>query len=100
LTNIFLSTSNFKLKIIIIDDYQDRFTDRLVLIRHGEALANQLQLVAGQQESPLTERGKHQAWALQSALEHLEWDCCVSSDLQRAQDTLEELMITNAVKTV
>lgn len=66
---------------------------KLLLIRHGQSLANTQGRLQGQMDSPLTERGRDQARALAHRLAREGW--CVSavhsSDLKRAAETAEIL---------
>lgn len=59
----------------------------LFVVRHGETAANVEKLFYGQLEYPLTERGKHQAQALQPLFQNYTIDRVYSSDLSRACDT-------------
>ena len=60
---------------------------RLGLIRHAETVWNREGIIQGQQDSPLTDRGKKDAdrWGL--ALSRISWDRMLGSDLGRAVDT-------------
>lgn len=60
---------------------------QLILIRHGESVANQMGVVQGHFDSPLNDRGKAQAQALASALAHERFDAIYASDLARAHET-------------
>lgn len=59
----------------------------LILIRHGETLWNQQGRMQGQQDSPLTELGLHQARQLARRLRQVAFTTLYSSDLGRAQQT-------------
>lgn len=61
----------------------------LILIRHGESTWNAEQRLQGQENPPLSERGRAQAARLREALEALPVAGVVSSDLDRARDTAE-----------
>jgi probable phosphoglycerate mutase len=60
-------------------------------MRHGETLFNQLHLIQGSCDSPLTERGKKQAQIARRYFtqNNIEFDKCVCSTQERASDTLE-----------
>jgi glucosyl-3-phosphoglycerate phosphatase len=61
----------------------------LILIRHGESTWNAEQRLQGQENPPLSDRGRAQAARLREALEALPVAGVVSSDLDRARDTAE-----------
>jgi len=56
-------------------------------VRHGESEANATRRFAGQSDSPLTERGRRQAEAVASALDHVAFDKIVATPLSRSLDT-------------
>ena len=62
---------------------------KLLLIRHGESVANTEGRLQGQMDSPLTDRGREQARALAHRLVRERWSVSSihSSDLCRAADT-------------
>lgn len=60
---------------------------QLILIRHGESVANQMGVVQGHFDSPLNAQGKAQAQALAEALAHERFDAVYASDLARARET-------------
>jgi broad specificity phosphatase PhoE len=68
---------------------------RFYLVRHGESVANQWGVVAGQQDVPLTDEGISQACALGRFggywRELVVWRV-VSSDLQRARNTITHML--------
>ena len=68
---------------------------KLVLVRHGETLANRDHLIDGQTDSVLTELGKRQAVAAGNALKDVYFGLAVSSDLPRARSTAELLLGQN-----
>ena len=59
----------------------------LILIRHGQTLFNQLGLVQGWSDSPLTELGIQQAQKAAKILENEKIDYAYSSTSERAYDT-------------
>lgn len=63
----------------------------LYLMRHGETLFNQLKLVQGACDSPLTEKGIKQAQAAKKYFDnqHIAFDQAYASTQERACDTLE-----------
>lgn len=63
----------------------------IVLIRHGESTANVETRWQGQGNSPLTDRGRHQAETLARRLGPDPFDLVVASDLDRAVDTAHAL---------
>lgn len=64
---------------------------RLYLMRHGQTLFNQLKLIQGASDSPLTELGIHQAGQARRYFQAagIEFDRLYSSTQERASDTLE-----------
>lgn len=60
---------------------------RLYLARHGESTGNAEQLIFGQRDYPLTEKGRAQARALGRSLEGARIERVVSSPLVRALET-------------
>jgi probable phosphoglycerate mutase len=65
----------------------------LLLIRHGQSVANKEGRLQGQFDSPLTDHGREQASALARRLQHDRWDISAiyASDLRRAKETAEIL---------
>ena len=59
----------------------------LYLVRHGETEDNVAQIMQGQTQGRLTERGRQQAMMLAGQLAGRHFDAFVSSDLRRAVDT-------------
>lgn len=57
------------------------------LVRHGETEDNVNQIMQGQTDGRLTERGREQARQVARRMEHVPIDAFYSSDLQRAIDT-------------
>lgn len=64
----------------------------LVLLRHGQSVANAENRKAGHTNSPLTEEGKSQARDVQDTYRGYSWDAIFCSDLVRCQDTLRIIM--------
>jgi broad specificity phosphatase PhoE len=64
---------------------------RLWLIRHGETEHNIRRVFQGQLDTPLTERGRHQAELTAAALGGVNFDRIYASDLARAFDTAQAL---------
>src|SRR5918995_6428158 len=65
--------------------------DRLILVRHGESTWNAEELLQGQLDPPLSERGREQSKALAGMLDGLPEDRVLCSDLGRARETAELL---------
>ena len=65
--------------------------DRLILVRHGESTWNAEELLQGQLDPPLSERGRGQSQALAGMLDGVPADRVVCSDLGRARETAELL---------
>jgi alpha-ribazole phosphatase len=64
---------------------------RLLLVRHGETHWNVERRFQGQQDSPLTERGRWQVERLAARLRPLQLAAVYSSDLQRTMETARPL---------
>ena len=60
---------------------------RFGLIRHAETLWNRARRIQGQQDSPLTARGRRQAERWGRALSAVAWDRILASDTGRAAET-------------
>jgi glucosyl-3-phosphoglycerate phosphatase len=65
--------------------------DRLILVRHGESTWNAEELLQGQLDPPLSERGREQSRALSAILDGLPDERVICSDLGRARETAELL---------
>lgn len=59
----------------------------LLLVRHGETVDNVLQIMQGQTQGELNEKGREQAREVCSRLEDEAIDVFISSDLKRSLDT-------------
>jgi broad specificity phosphatase PhoE len=72
---------------------------KLLLIRHGQSVANTEGRLQGQFDSPLTELGRDQARALARRLAREDWSLSAiyASDLSRAAETAEILAATLSV---
>ena len=66
-----------------------RKTIKLILIRHGQTLANKKKLLQGASDGPLTSKGEQQAKILGEHLRAFQIDHLISSDLIRAIHTAE-----------
>lgn len=69
---------------------------RLLLVRHGESVWNEEERIQGQQDVPLSERGRAQAKALGRRLRDEFLVACYSSPLRRAAETAREILSTLA----
>jgi probable phosphoglycerate mutase len=63
-----------------------------LLVRHGESVYNAEGRIQGQQDAPLSERGRRQAERLGERLRSYPFDACYASDLSRAADTARAIM--------
>jgi broad specificity phosphatase PhoE len=70
--------------------------DRLILVRHGESTWNAEELLQGQLDPPLSERGREQSRALAAVLDGVPEERIVCSDLGRARETAELLGVRPA----
>ena len=68
---------------------------KLYLVRHGESVANEKKVYAGQTDVMLTENGRNQARQIQPVLAQIHFDKVYSSDLSRAIET-QRLAIPDA----
>lgn len=64
---------------------------QLVLIRHGESVANSQRILQGHLDSPLNETGRQQAQSLAETLGEDRFATVFASDLLRARETAEIL---------
>lgn len=62
------------------------------IVRHGQTLFNFLERVQGWSDSPLTDKGVHQAKAVAIHLASIHFDAIYSSDLTRAMHTAEAIL--------
>lgn len=60
---------------------------RIYLIRHGESQNNQMDMLSGSQDVPMTERGVEQCKHLSKYFEHIAVDIVYTSNLLRAKQT-------------
>lgn len=64
---------------------------KLVLVRHGLSVYNEKGLWAGWDNPPLTQKGIEEAQKTADSLKDIHFDFGYTSDLKRANDTLEEI---------
>jgi probable phosphoglycerate mutase len=62
---------------------------QVYLVRHGETVWNAERRIQGQSDSPLTEKGEHQAWQVGERVKHLGITHIIASDLGRTRRTAE-----------
>lgn len=65
---------------------------QLVVVRHGETIENINQIIQGNLDGTLSEKGKEQAEQLADNLKNEEFDQIFSSDLGRALNTAKPIM--------
>ena len=65
---------------------------KVYFIRHGESVANQNHVMAGQTDMELTAVGRAQAEAVGAKLRKIPFDAVYSSDLSRAWETCERAL--------
>jgi 2,3-bisphosphoglycerate-dependent phosphoglycerate mutase len=68
-------------------------TVRVYIVRHGETEENKQLIVQGQLDTQLNSEGKRQADLTAKALKDVPFDTCYSSDLRRAADTAERILV-------
>ena len=61
----------------------------IIVVRHGETVANKQGVLQGQSNTPLNEVGVMQAHAAAERLKRYSFDAAYTSDLERASDTAE-----------
>jgi len=69
----------------------EKFFTRLILVRHGQTLANAQHFLQGISNGTLTKLGKEQVEDLGSHLRNFQIDHIISSDLIRAHDTAKAI---------
>jgi uncharacterized phosphatase len=69
-------------------------TTELFLVRHGQSVHNQQQIIAGQLDSELTAQGCEDARQVARAIDRQDFDLVHSSDLKRARQTAEIIVET------
>ncbi|MDX6768624.1 MAG: 2,3-diphosphoglycerate-dependent phosphoglycerate mutase [Elusimicrobiota bacterium] len=73
---------------------------RLVLVRHGQSQWNLENRFTGWVDVPITEKGAAEAVAAGRALKGLAFDLAFTSELQRAQQTLDIILRESGQKTL
>lgn len=68
-------------------------------VRHGETYFNLKNLIQGQSDAPLTDKGLESALITKERVQHIEFDIAYSSDLRRAYETLQ-MIVDTKVKQV
>lgn len=66
---------------------------RLIVVRHGATLHNAEARFTGQTDAPLSAQGMRQAHAVAERLRLVDFSLVVSSDLVRARQTAEEIIV-------
>ena len=64
----------------------------IVVVRHGETVANKQGVLQGHLDTPLNETGVIQAQAIAERLKNRSFDAIYSSDLQRAANTARAIV--------
>jgi broad specificity phosphatase PhoE len=72
----------------------------ILLARHGQSDWNATHRWQGHADRPLTEKGRAQAQALATRLEHIELDAVYSSDLRRASKTAAEVARAQGIELI
>ena len=68
-------------------------TVRIYIVRHGETAENKQKIIQGQLDTPLNSEGEKQADLVGKALRDIPFDICYSSDLKRAVNTAERILV-------
>ena len=71
---------------------------RLILVRHGQTLANKNHLLQGASDGPLTRQGQLEAERIGDCLRTFQIDHVVSSDLVRAIDTAMAIAVHHDIE--
>ena len=66
---------------------------RIVLIRHGQSTYNEKNLFTGWKDVELTQKGTREAHEVAPLIQHLTFTHAFTSNLRRAQDTLDIILI-------
>ncbi len=66
---------------------------KLIIVRHGETVANTKKIVQGRESNKLTEKGKQQAREVGKQLKKHKIDMVFCSPLDRCVETLENIMM-------
>ncbi len=66
---------------------------RLLLVRHGESEWNEEERIQGQQDVPISDRGRQQAFALGQQLRGVPLVACFASPLSRAMETAQLVLM-------
>ncbi|HHX29107.1 MAG: histidine phosphatase family protein [Bacillota bacterium] len=70
------------------------------VVRHGETEANKSGILQGHLDVPLSETGRRQAKAVAEALSRVRLDAVYSSDLSRARETAEAIMMGRTCRLI
>ena len=73
---------------------------RIIMIRHGFSVANDLHLFAGHSDFPLTDIGRKQAEMCAEALRDEKIDAIYSSDISRAYDTAKPIAASHSLEII
>jgi 2,3-bisphosphoglycerate-dependent phosphoglycerate mutase len=68
-------------------------TVRVYIVRHGETEENRQGIIQGQLDTQLNSEGEKQADLAAKALKDVPFDICYSSDLRRAVNTAERILV-------
>ena len=75
-------------------------TTILYLVRHGQTEANAQNLICGDAESPLNEKGRKQAVDLAEQMAEIDFDIAYTSPLSRASDTCDAILAGRDVEKI
>lgn len=82
--------------MIVIRSYRVESVKEIYFIRHGQTRENELGILIGQSDPPLSPKGREQVQALQSSIPAP--DVVLSSDLRRASETASLLFPSHDIK--
>lgn len=69
----------------------------IYIVRHGESVWNEMKLLQGQHNSPLTRKGRDQAREMAQKLKEVDFNMIFSSDLARAEQTAHVLALKRKI---
>jgi probable phosphoglycerate mutase len=68
---------------------------RIYIVRHGQTEENKQKIIQGHLDTLLNPEGERQAGLVAEALKAIPFDACYSSDLRRAADTANRILVNH-----
>lgn len=75
--------------------FNEKKTSHIYLMRHGQSIGNELKIIQGHDDFPLTDKGREQARQIAKVLSGVEIHGLYASDLMRAYETATIIGIEN-----